>query len=369
MGRINQIDIMKGLLIISVVMGHCRSPFTKFISLFHMAVFFMVSGFLFQEYNSDSFINVARYVFRKIKTIWLPYFIWTVVFLICNNIFIKLHIYAPLDLSVNGLNYNAAPHLSFSELVQSILKGFIFAARTEMGGTFWFFRTLFSISILYVMIDYLIKVIKVNKKVRHSIHIILGVIMLALSFYCKQNNITLWGIPTVFETYLIYEVAFLFSKLDIMGKFKKMYIISFVAFLIILCCMNFGTISFGNNIYPNPLYLIVVTLSGWFLVYGISSFLVRFSWSKFIIYIGQNSLSIMILHFLCFKIVTLFQIYLYGNSIDYLAAFPVLYSNHFWWLAYLGVGVLIPLAINHCYVNIKQMLRDLQKNKNSRNTL
>ena len=43
------IDIMKGILILSVVAGHAQIPVHRYIYLFHMAVFFMISGFLWNS--------------------------------------------------------------------------------------------------------------------------------------------------------------------------------------------------------------------------------------------------------------------------------------------------------------------------------
>lgn len=41
------ISIIKGLGIILMVIGHTNSPFRDFIYLFHMPLFYMISGFLF----------------------------------------------------------------------------------------------------------------------------------------------------------------------------------------------------------------------------------------------------------------------------------------------------------------------------------
>lgn len=39
--RITEIDVIKGICIILMVVGHSGSPITKWIYLFHMAVFFV----------------------------------------------------------------------------------------------------------------------------------------------------------------------------------------------------------------------------------------------------------------------------------------------------------------------------------------
>ena len=48
------IDIIKGLGIFCVVAGHCSAPITKFVYLFHMAIFFIASGYCYKHNNSES---------------------------------------------------------------------------------------------------------------------------------------------------------------------------------------------------------------------------------------------------------------------------------------------------------------------------
>ena len=47
--RNRSIDIMKGLLIVLVVLGHSQAPVHRFIYLFHMAAFFIISGYLWKD--------------------------------------------------------------------------------------------------------------------------------------------------------------------------------------------------------------------------------------------------------------------------------------------------------------------------------
>lgn len=39
------LNILKGIGILFVVMGHCISPFTPYVYMFHMSLFFFVSGY------------------------------------------------------------------------------------------------------------------------------------------------------------------------------------------------------------------------------------------------------------------------------------------------------------------------------------
>ena len=78
--RFEWIDILKGIGIILVVVGHSNFSFAKattamfiqkYIYSFHMPLFFFVSGYLFVK---DKYSNFKRFLRVKTKTLMIPYF-------------------------------------------------------------------------------------------------------------------------------------------------------------------------------------------------------------------------------------------------------------------------------------------------------
>ena len=69
--RISEIDIIKALAIIGMVLGHAGAPFTHFIYLFHMAVFFIASGFVYKNVSTGKIKDIWRFVLKKIKQLYL----------------------------------------------------------------------------------------------------------------------------------------------------------------------------------------------------------------------------------------------------------------------------------------------------------
>lgn len=70
------------------------------------------------------------------------------------------------------------------------------------------------------------------------------------------------------------------------------------------------------------------------------------NWLKrFLVYIGDNTLTILTWHFISFKTVSLIIIYVENLQIQRLAEFPVIndYTSQGWFFLYFFVGMALPL--------------------------
>lgn len=79
MKRIEWIDIAKGLGIILVVLGHCKSESScihQFIYMFHMPLFFILSGFCSHR-NADS--SWGKYVWHKAQRLLIPFLVFLLI--------------------------------------------------------------------------------------------------------------------------------------------------------------------------------------------------------------------------------------------------------------------------------------------------
>jgi len=93
--RDRTIDFIKGAGIVLMVYGHAdgSSLFTDFLRMFHMAIFFIASGYLINLKYSRDIHSYGRYVKKKLKGLWLPYVGFNTAYLLLHNVFLKLNIY------------------------------------------------------------------------------------------------------------------------------------------------------------------------------------------------------------------------------------------------------------------------------------
>lgn len=79
--RIQWVDVCRGIGILLVILGHCAPPFNKYIYGFHMPLFFVLTGYLWNP--PDSFQTLAK---KYAKKYLIPYFVLCAMNLCLNSI-------------------------------------------------------------------------------------------------------------------------------------------------------------------------------------------------------------------------------------------------------------------------------------------
>ena len=85
-------DIVKGLGIIAIVLGHSGYFAGAFVYLFHLALFFFITGYFYNEakYGDDPF----AYFGARLSGAWPRYFFYAAVFVLLHNFFVGHGLYA-----------------------------------------------------------------------------------------------------------------------------------------------------------------------------------------------------------------------------------------------------------------------------------
>jgi len=353
--RIEEIDIIKALGILCVAAGHAAAPFARFLYLFHMAVFFIASGFCFKSRSASSLRNLLLTIVKKLRQIWLPFFIWNSIFALLNNFFIRINVYtaqAALEEYVQGKYIHPHKFMTAAAIWKVIKRGFFFREGTQIGGAFWFLRTLFMVQILYYVVEFLLqKTVKAHTDLAQAA---VSAILLGVGYYCSLQRLYVNGFGKTASFYCLFYLGHVLA-----GHKSRLARLSWKHFLpaggISFLCLVFlwtkGAISFAQLRYVNPGFMLISSLCGWVMLYSAAYFLRQVvSVKQLLLEIGKRTISVVLFHFLAFKLVAAVVVLYYGLPAFCIAAFPTLYGEKgLWWLAYTVAGTGVPIAADIFY--------------------
>lgn len=283
--RFEWIDFCKFIAIFYMVWAHVGMPslMDKYIHVFHMPIFFFLSGYLFNIKGSK---NLKDFFIKKTKSLLVPYFMFSL---------INYYFWAIAYKSVNS---------PIPETQLTLFKG-IFTFNTIISpfkGVQWFLTCLFLVEIMFYMI---IKIIKNNEFI---LGFVLFLFSLAGYFYSSIINVRLyWGIDTALTALVFYGIGYLFHKTNT-SKIKSFIFSPSLYKILILLIISI--ISTFLNQYVN---LRTLQYGNYFLFYlsSITSIIMYIMLSEYIcrckkinnsklymylLYIGRNTIVILVLN-------------------------------------------------------------------------
>lgn len=191
--RVIWIDIFKGIGILLVVIGHILAeqkvytPLYNIIYMFHMPLFFFISGYLYKQNN-----NIGTHIKDKAIQLLIPYFFILLLFIPVNGLGAFIN---------DGLNTKSM----INYLMHLLSGGRNFGGAT---GAFWFITCLFCVQIIYNII---------SVKCKSSIVNIIIILMLILSYINSEIYPQYWlpGDANVALFALsIYHLGYLYRKYE-----------------------------------------------------------------------------------------------------------------------------------------------------------
>ncbi len=347
-----------------MVFRHTEAPYSEFVLLFHMAIFFIASGYLLSPEKVYDFKSLSIFVYKKIKGLWLPYFLFMAGYAVLNNCFIWLNVYTDNPMYIEeytGRYAMLASRFDLVDTVKAVIKASIFRGNAQMGGAMWFFYALILLVVGYTIIEFVLR--KVVKK-PHSVIVvqgILSVVFLLIGYTLHLMDKSVYGLNRFFSFYcLIYIGQVLKRKMPVILDRISAWKVAVIGFLTLLIARPFGYIDLSGNNIENPIYFLLVSVVGWFMMYAIAEMLKRsnFIGNKFIAYLSLRSVPIIGLHFLSFKLVSWLAVEINDMGHYMIAAFPVLVHGA-WWILYMIAGIVVPLLIDKVYLACKEKIGEV----------
>lgn len=331
----NSVSFAKGIGIILMVLGH--TFFSMYgrtaIYMFHMPLFFFISGYCFKESHLEDFRNYAR---KRISNIYVPFVKWGLIFLLLHNIFFHLNIYNGtygFEGEVSQL-YGVSDYLKNAFLILFCLSG-----NEQLLGGYWFLHTLFFASFIFYGL------LKLKKPI---VGLLIALLLSVLLYFKGIPIVNIYCGAKEFFAVSCMMAGYLYKSYSINNLVDKYgaYILPVCALLLILGSLYWnGEMLDMKWTHTTPYF--ISAIAGSVMVMKLSKYFTEKThyFSVFISNIGNKTLEILTWHFLSFKLVSLVIIACYRLPIEHLAEFPVMhpYNVQGWWVLYLVTGIAVPL--------------------------
>ena len=359
------IDIMKGILILLMVLGHTYVVYKEFIYLFHMAVFFMISGYCWSEKHANNAKSAGKYIIQKIIRLYIPFVLINILYILLNNIFIRMGIYSdsPEFLVLTSgapVKQNLTEYYTLVQMIKGIIRTLCFAGgAARLCGATWFLSTIFMVSVFHCILAWIIEKVKWNKMIVYSIVMF---ICLAWAWLVDCGIITTIGAFDRFPSaYAVYIVGIIIKVLNKNEKYNSLINFERTPTIIVSTIISFGLlvafymsgfhVELAKEEISNPLGYMIVSICGWIFIKDIAILFSRYKLSiKVFQLLGNRTIPILLFHTLSFKIVSLFYLKITDGDKLLLASYPVIFTTGEWIkYLYLIVGIVVPLIIYKIY--------------------
>lgn len=312
-----------------VVWGHAHGFLGAYSMAWAVPLFFLISGFL---YNRELPLN--EYIKRKTLTLYLP-------FLLCNLIwptFILVHNLQAGQPITNNITYIVLIVLTLKK------DGFLFGAT-------WFLASLFLTSITYKILDVSIKAQKYKDYFIAAIYLLMAYLACKFLTFADMDLRRTMILPVFFVMGVFVKSNAVYLK-----QFFNKYVMAavcfvFVMFEVYLAKAGMIDYSYSSGSLYNLLTFIVSSLLCAYIIIYLSKIAADNMNNKvceLFSYLGQNSLYILLLHFVFFEMLTALFLKVNNIPIYMIDRFPhAVKTDGIWWLVYFLIGLFGPiLAVN-----------------------
>lgn len=287
--RIEYIDVVKGVAIFLMVLGHSYSDgngenIILWIYSFHMPLFFITTGILYGMRNDTSLIFSIK---KKLKTILWPYLFWGTAY----QLFLSI-------LKIIGRE----------PIVETIYQN-LFNVIKMTGGSMWFLPVMFG-SLVISRIFFELS----QKKI---FYIISSIVIMLLSIIFTTNNEILEILLKMFVGAGFISIGYYFAD-----TYNKMFSVQSLLVLtiahIMLAFLN-SSVSMVDLIFGNPILYILTSSIGTLVIYGWCKKIKADSKISYLFgFFGRNSMKILCLHGFVVQIIRLLDHKLFNDFLPML---------------------------------------------------
>ncbi len=329
-GDVRFMDIAKAFGIIAIVVGHSDSPLKPYVYLYHLALFYFISGYFFR----DEYIQAPfTFIKKRMKSLYLPYISYQLPFLLLHNLLLQIGIYSYLydhSYTLREFFTNAIQIMTFLGSNEQLLQ------------PLWFLFSLFFVALLFLTIR--IAGTYLGKREWFTFIAVLFLFSFGIGAWYKSAQVM---INIICVAPVIYYAGYFYRRIE--QHIPLHWALALAAVTLLIVNAQYGQIELSKNQFGSIAFFLINSFIGIYVNIYLAKRLTRTTWSNSLAYIGNSTIAIMALHLLAFKAIHLVQIYYYSYPLSYLSAFPILDGASGWWIAYSISGILLPLMAKYCF--------------------
>lgn len=300
-GRLPFWDILKGLGIVAVVMGH-EEILPREVNWYHLVLFMFVSGALFRPEKAMDF---PRYFFHKVKTVWVPFCKYNVIAVLLTNVLLAVGFYTTQAIP-------GAYHCNWYDKYEIITHCFQVILTGEVApltGPSWFIVPFF---MNLVIVGGIVSFFR-----RARTRIVVGGILFLLGFVLVRHHIPLPYNFAIAMMYLPFHLwGMCYRKVNVVShRILLTILLGAVSIAVLYYCEIEGiVISWAGMKVPSIPLFAAATASGIFVNIVLGRVILRIKYLRELFsLLGRNSFHIMALHLLGFKIPILISCMVSGD--------------------------------------------------------
>lgn len=340
-------DIIKGLGIIMIVFGHTGFPGGGFVYLFHLELFFLVTGYLYNEkkYGDDPFLYFAR----RFGGSWPRYMFYGVLLALLHN-----YCFSHQLLSGVQVLYKA------EDFWVSALHSVFFQSPELLAGPMWF------MPLWVIAATFFSGVIYCGRRTKKWKHVTIPVLTVAAVWL--GQFLVARGMSLMYHI----ELSFVVLPFFVLGYYLRLYaknlwetipVIPAVGILLVATgllyqCNRWGIFFDLASLDIKGLLFYPVVLLGFLWTFLLAVLVERVpKLDRFTAWIGRYSFDVMALHMLVFKGLDLCmrKWYYRDPSMD-ISRYPSPFAPQYG-IAYTVLGVLIPVSLAFFYDVLKKKIQ------------
>ena len=292
--RVEWLDIMKGILIILMVVGHATGKFNGFIYQFHMAAFFLLSGYT-TKLKKRTFIETLLY---KFCTLFIPVL---TAFCIVGGITWLLNKSGKYEVI---FDVTQLPYVGAKFAISAFVKNGSFYPWWL--GASWFIITLFNVDIILRLLFSIC-----NHKVNvQMLSFSFGLFLFGYMLNSEGKSLPwYWTLALIAQFYTI--IGILLSEVQYEEKKDMRVTLNRVVGVLITSVVSYAfyrtthvTMDFASGKFNSPILDIFIVLNDTLLIFFMAKIIEKIGvLCKILSFMGSNTLGIVFFHFMYFKVI------------------------------------------------------------------